>query len=86
MKILAAADVKNNFGEMLVTIGQEPVSIEDEGRPVAVVLSHEEYKRLEALDDLWWAMKAKQAEKDDDWLGPEESEEFLKELLNQRDQ
>ncbi len=49
MRRLAAADAKNRFGELLDTAQREPVTIEKHGRPVAVMLSAEDYKELEAL-------------------------------------
>ena len=85
MKTLAATEAKNEFGRLLDTAQREPVTIEKKGRPVAVVLSLEEYQRLEALDDAWWAARADAAEKEGDWLGPEESEKYLREILSAED-
>ena len=58
MKTIAAKDAKNGFGRMLDIAQREPVTIEKHGRAVAVVLSLEEYQRLEALDDAYWARSA----------------------------
>ena len=48
-----AEDVTNNakarFGELLDQARREPVTIEKHGRPVAVMLSIEDYEELEAL-------------------------------------
>lgn len=49
MRRMAAGDAKNRFGELLDAAQSEPVSIEKHGRPVAVVVSAEDYKELEAL-------------------------------------
>ena len=68
----------------VVGIGGEPVTIEKKGRPVAVVLSLEEYQRLEALDDAWWAARAEKAG-EEGFIGPEESARLLKEMLNAKD-
>jgi prevent-host-death family protein len=46
---MAALEAKNRFGELLDTAQREPVTIEKHGRAVAVMLSAEEYKELEAL-------------------------------------
>jgi prevent-host-death family protein len=46
MKIMSARDAKNGFGLLLDTARAEPVTIEKHGRPVAVVLSIEEFRRL----------------------------------------
>lgn len=46
MKNMSAKDAKNEFGFLLDTARAEPVTIEKHGRPVAVVISVEEYERL----------------------------------------
>jgi prevent-host-death family protein len=43
---MSAANAKNGFGLLLDTARAEPVTIQKHGRPVAVVLSVEEYERL----------------------------------------
>ncbi len=84
MKTFAASEAKNEFGRLLDTAQREPVTIEKKGRPVAVVLSLEEYERLEALDDAWWAARADEAA-EEGFIGPEESEKLMRELLNAED-
>ncbi len=49
MRKLASADAKNRFGELLDTAQQEPVAIHKHGRPVAVVISAQEYAEIEAM-------------------------------------
>lgn len=49
MTRLSANAAKARFGELLDKARREPVTIEKHGRPVAVVLSTEEYEELEAL-------------------------------------
>ncbi|MFH1741574.1 MAG: type II toxin-antitoxin system Phd/YefM family antitoxin [bacterium] len=84
MKTVGATEAKNGFGRMLDAVQREPVTIQKKGRPVAVVLSHEEYGRLEALDDAWWAKRAELAGRVG-FAGPEESEAILEEMLNAED-
>ena len=48
MKVIAAGKAKNGFGLLIDTARAEPVTIQKHGRPVAVVLSVEEYERLTA--------------------------------------
>lgn len=79
---LASKDAKNKFGEMLDTVQREPVVISKKGRTVAVVVSKQEYERLRAMEDAFWAAKADEAMKNAEWLGPDESEKVLKELLS----
>ncbi len=49
MTKMSANSAKAHFGKLLDTARREPVTIEKHGRPVAVVLSTEEYDALEAL-------------------------------------
>jgi antitoxin Phd len=86
VKTIAAKEAKNAFGRMLDAVQREPVTIEKHGRAVAVILSLEEYKRLEALDDAYWAARAQQAGEEGDWLGPEASEKWLNESRDAEDQ
>ena len=82
MKTFAARDAKNGFGRMLDTAQAEPVTIEKHGRAVAVVLSVEEYRRLEALEDLYWSRKADEAVARGDWVGIEETERVVRDILD----
>jgi prevent-host-death family protein len=52
MKTMAAGKAKNGFGLLIDTARAEPVTIEKHGRPVAVVLSVEEYERLKGRPDV----------------------------------
>ncbi len=47
MSAISATDAKNRFGQMLEAARTEPVHIQKNGRDVAVMLSPEEYKRLQ---------------------------------------
>jgi antitoxin Phd len=85
MKTIAAKDAKNGFGRMLDTAQREPVTIKKHGRAVAVLLSLDEYQRLEALDDAWWAARAQEVVDQGEWLGPEESERLTRQLLDAKD-
>ncbi len=49
MKTLAAREAKNKFGQMMDSVQSEPVTIEKNGRPVAVVLSIKDYQASEQL-------------------------------------
>ncbi len=48
MKTMSAREAKNAFGLMIDTARAEPVLIEEHGRAVVMVLSVEEYERLQA--------------------------------------
>jgi prevent-host-death family protein len=47
MQTIAATEASNRFGKLLDLALQEPVTIEKKGRQVAVILSVEEYSRME---------------------------------------
>ena len=49
MTSMAAKDAKNRFGQLLDSAQRGPVSIEKHGRPVAVMISQEEFERMEVL-------------------------------------
>lgn len=48
-KTLPAAEAKTNFGALLDTVRREPVTISKNGRPVAVIMSIEDYEQHQAL-------------------------------------
>jgi antitoxin Phd len=78
---ISATEAKLHFGKLLDMIHREGVVIEKQGRSVAVVLSNEEYERLNNLEDAWWALKAESA-RQEGLLSTEESEQFLNDLLH----
>lgn len=49
MRTMSAKDAKNHFGELLMEAQKAPVTIEKNGRPVAVLLSFEEHEEIERL-------------------------------------
>ncbi len=57
MKTLAAKDAKYGFGRLIDLARAEPVTIAKHGRPVVVVMSVEEYERLNRIEQ-----KAKDAQ------------------------
>jgi antitoxin Phd len=78
---MVAKEAKNRFGQLLTAAMREPVVIDKNGKPVAIVLSTEEYQRFEHIEDSLLALKAKMA-LEEGFLGEEKSEELLKDLLN----
>jgi len=46
MKTVQATEAKNNFGKLLEDALVEPVTIQKNGREIAVILSFEEFKSL----------------------------------------
>lgn len=51
MDILNASDAKREFGDLLIKVQREPVGINKNGKPIAVVLSVAEYEQLKALKE-----------------------------------
>jgi prevent-host-death family protein len=49
MEILSANEAKTQFGDMLLKAQRAPVQINRNGKPVAVIVSVDEYERIEAL-------------------------------------
>jgi len=46
MHSMAAKEAKTHFSELMDTVQREPVTIEKYGRPVAVMMSAQEYKQF----------------------------------------
>jgi len=49
MRTMSAKNAKNHFGELLMEAQRAPVTIEKNGKPVAVLLSFEEHEEIEKL-------------------------------------
>ncbi len=49
MDILSANDAKSQFGDLLLKAQRAPIQINKNGKPVAVVMSIEDYQSLEEL-------------------------------------
>jgi len=62
VKTVSATEIKNRLGQYLGRVAVEPVAIEKNGRPVAVLLSFEEYEVLQRSDDAFWGEAARAAE------------------------
>lgn len=79
MEKVSATEAKNHFGNLIDKTRTGPVLIEKQGRPSAVLISPEDYARFEAIEDMYWVLKAELAEKNG-YLSPKESEDFLNKL------
>ena len=49
MKALTANKAKTHFGETLLNVQKAPVLINKNGKPVAVLVSYDEYESIEAM-------------------------------------
>ncbi|MBK8970039.1 MAG: type II toxin-antitoxin system Phd/YefM family antitoxin [Hahellaceae bacterium] len=64
MEALSANDAKTQFGDMLLKAQRAPIQINKNGKPVAVVISMEEYESIEALKLRFLQTRAIQAKVD----------------------
>jgi len=80
METLSANDAKTKFGEMLMKVQRAPVQINKNGKPVAVILSMEEYQSSEALKLRYLQFRLAQATKDIDEGNTIDGEQFFDEL------
>jgi prevent-host-death family protein len=53
MRTMSAKDAKNHFGELLLEAQRAPVTIEKNGKPVAVLVSFEEHEEIERTRLEW---------------------------------
>lgn len=64
MDALSANEAKTHFGDMLLKAQRAPVQINKNGKPVAVVISAQEYESMEALKLQLLHSRAMQAKAD----------------------
>ena len=64
MDALSANEAKTHFGDLLIKAQRAPVQINKNGKPVAVVISAEDYESMEALKIRLLQARARQAEAD----------------------
>jgi antitoxin Phd len=76
-----STEAKQNFGQLMDAAQRAPVLIEKNGRPAAVILSYEDFRHIEALEDAYWGERAREADERGDYLSAEESEALVKDLL-----
>ncbi len=61
MDALSANEAKTQFGDMLLKAQRAPVQINKNGKPVAVVISMDEYESIEALKLRFLQLRAVEA-------------------------
>jgi len=84
VKTVSATEIKNRLGQYLARTAVEPVAIEKNGRPVAVLLSFEEYELLQHSDDFFWGQAAHAAEAEG-FLSVEDSLKYLQDGASAED-
>ena len=85
MTTITATEAKNRLGEYIEKAQREPISIEKSGRKCAILISQEEYERLQAYENRYWADRAKEAQARGDYVGHEEAMALLLQGLKDRE-
>ena len=80
MTTVNATYAKQNFGACVADAARHPVVIEKSGRPTVVMISYEEYQRLNELEDAMWLQRA-QAAAAGGYLSVEDSDDFVQKRL-----
>ena len=80
MDTLTANEAKTHFGDMLLKAQRAPVQINKNGKPVAVVISAEEYAGIEAMKLRLLQARAVQARVDIEAGNLVDGEAFFDEL------
>ncbi|MCI2286006.1 type II toxin-antitoxin system Phd/YefM family antitoxin [Colwellia sp. MSW7] len=80
MLALSANDAKTQFGDMLMKVQRAPIQINKNGKPVAVVISVDEYQSIEALKLRLLQAKAVKAIEDINSGNTVDGEQFFSEL------
>lgn len=82
MDSLTANEAKTQFGDMLLKAQRSPVQINKNGKPVAVVLSVEEYETMESLKLSVLKARAEKAKNDIANENTADGESFINDLMN----
>lgn len=75
---ITATKAKTEFGALVDQARKHPVTITRNSRPVAVILSPEEFQRFSEIEDRFWGDKAKKVDAKSDFLSPKQSLDFLR--------
>jgi prevent-host-death family protein len=81
MLALTANDAKTQFGDMLLKAQREPVQINKNGKPVAVVISMDEYQQMEEVKFALLQERATRAKFDIENGNLVEGEQFMSDLI-----
>lgn len=80
MDVLSANEAKTHFGEVLLKAQRFPVQINKNGKPVAVMISAEEFENIEAIKLYFLKLRAKEALSDIEKDNLVDGESFFNEL------
>ncbi|VAW71957.1 Prevent host death protein, Phd antitoxin [hydrothermal vent metagenome] len=80
MKVVSANEAKTQFGDMLLKVQRNPIQINRNGKPVAVLLSADEYNDIESLKLSLLQARAARAKDDIASDNLQDGESFFNEL------
>jgi prevent-host-death family protein len=80
LKTFAASDFKSRLGDMFMAAAREPVQITKRGKEAYVLMSEDQFRRFEAMEDALWAARAAEAMKSG-FVGADKAEALLDDLL-----
>jgi prevent-host-death family protein len=81
MALVSASEFKNHLGQFLDRSWTEDISIQKNGREVAVLISKTTYENLKAYEEQFWASEAKKA-LHEGLLSSEDSLSLLSQMLH----
>jgi prevent-host-death family protein len=82
MLAITANDAKTQFGDMLMKVQRAPVQINKNGKPVAVVVSIEEFEKIETMKLQVLQARAAKAQEEIQSNNTVDGEQFFDELEN----
>lgn len=82
MRQVNSTDFRNHFGEFLDLAREEPIAINQLGRPVAVLISAAEFAHLQQLDELYRITRATVSDTGEEWIGHNEAIALLVSLFS----
>jgi prevent-host-death family protein len=80
MNIINSREAQSNFSELMMKVIKEPIVIQKHGKPAAVLISPEEFEKFQKLEELYWALKVEEAEKNG-YLSSQDSDNLLNNIL-----
>lgn len=81
---VTAKEAKDRFGEVMAAAGRETVTITKYGRPETAMISVTRLEELEAMENRYWIELARQG-RESGYIGTEESEKLLDEMMNRHE-
>ena len=81
MKAVTANEAKTQFGDMLLSVQRAPVQINKNGKPVAVMVSMDDYEQMEDLKIQMLKERVRRAKSEIEAGATTEGDVFFDELL-----